>query len=88
MPCARKKKDKACNFELLALRPDLNKDDIHVYAYSQHSKHPFMSKGWRNLRSLTLKMQFKFHRAEKKIIKKTTKVFKKQLIKNLILKKY
>jgi hypothetical protein len=32
-----KKKDKRCNFELMALRPDLLTGDIHVYAFSHHN---------------------------------------------------
>jgi hypothetical protein len=42
MPCARKRTGRGCNFELLALRPNLVSWDIHVYAHSQHN-HTFVA---------------------------------------------
>jgi hypothetical protein len=37
MPCSRKKSGKGCDFELKALRRNLQSGSINVYAYSQHN---------------------------------------------------
>jgi hypothetical protein len=39
MPCVKKKEGKTCDFELRAVRPDLESGSIHIYAHSEHTHH-------------------------------------------------
>jgi hypothetical protein len=44
MVCTRKRTKKGCDFELMAVRPELKSSTIHVYAHSKHN-HPILSEG-------------------------------------------